>query len=337
MRRLFILLAFVCSPISLAAGPVIGISYPPAGDDAARAFTVAALADLGVTHIRIGESWARRPLHATPKDFAPLVRRIGALRAGGLRILLTVSSDGPDKACLRRSDLACAIAPDAPFEAFLAALLDAVGDELDAIQFANEWDNRFPGSTAEFLALHARFAKTVRRLRPDLTLVLGGVTGRAPYSVAICEAGITPDLGPEVDPAQITNEFCTHEAERNRAARDMVSAALARADYDVADLHLYDAVNAWPGAVDWVEARTAGRPVWLTEFGGPSPEVEPTSPEYQASRLALYLDMVARLPVARAYYFKLTDDPGSYHSLSGLYDRRGRPKPALEVFRAALE
>jgi hypothetical protein len=337
MRRLFLLLAFLFAPISLTAGPIIGIAYPPAGDDAARAFTVAALADLGVRHVRIGETWARRPLHATPEDFAPLVRRIGALRAGGLRVLLTVSSDGPDAACLRRSDHACAIAPDAPFEAFVESLLTAVGDDLDAIQFANEWDNRFPGSSAEFLTLHARFATTVRRLRPDLTLVLGGVTGRAPYSVAICEAGIAPDLGPEVETAGITKELCSRDAARNRTARDMVSAALAQADYDVADLHLYDAVNAWPFAVDWIRARSAGRPVWLTEFGGPNPEVEPASPEYQASRLALYLDMVARLPVARAYYFKLTDDPGSYHSRSGLYDRQGRPKPSLAVFRAALK
>ncbi len=336
MKHLALILALLVAPLPALSGPVIGIAFPPAGDDAARAFTIAALDGLGVRHVRIGETWARRPLHATPEDFAPLQRRIGALRAGGLRVLLTVSADGPDSACLRRSDKACAIAPDAPFEAFLGALLAAVGDDLEAIQFANEWDSRFPGSTAEFLALHARFAATVRRLRPDLTLVLGGVTGRAPYSVVFCEGGLVPDLGPEVDATPIMQDLCERDPERNRAARDMVSAALAQADYDVADLHLYDAVNAWPDAVDWVRARTGGRPVWLTEFGGPNPEVEPTSPEYHASRLGLYLDTVARLPVARAYYFKLTDDPGSYHSLSGLYDRHGRPKPALEVFRAAM-
>ena len=86
---------------------------------------------------------------------------------------MTVSSDGPEGACLRRNEHACAIAPDAPFEGFITALLAAVGDDIEAIQFANEWDNRFPGSTAEFRALHARFTATVRAERPGLTLVLG--------------------------------------------------------------------------------------------------------------------------------------------------------------------
>ena len=336
MRALLFALAFLCAAAPLRAGPVIGIAYPPAGDAAARAFTVRVLADLGVRHVRIGETWARRPLHAAPDDFAPLKRRIGALRAGGLRVLLTVSSDGPEGACLRRNDHACALAPDAPFEAFITALLAAVGDDIEAIQFANEWDNRFPGNSADFLALHARFAATVRAEHPALTLVLGGITGRAPYSAVICEGGLVPDLGPDADPATILHEMCQRDPARNLAARAMVSEALARADYDVADLHLYDAANAWPGAVAWMLARTGGRPLWLTEFGGPNPRLEPSSPGYQATRLALYLDTAATLPVARAYYFKLTDDPGSHHSRSGLYDSRARPKPALEVFRAAM-
>lgn len=337
MTPLALILALLGAPLSALAGPVIGIAYPPAGNEAARTFTVKALAELGVRHVRIGETWARRPLHPTPEDFAPLKRRVGALRAGGLKVLLTVSSDGPEGACFRRSEHACAIAPDAPFEAFIGALLTAIGDDIEAIQFANEWDNRFPGSTAEYLALHARFAATVRAQRPNLTLVLGGITGRAPYTVVICAGALAPDLGPEVDPARITQELCQRDPARNSKARAMVAEVLAQADYDVADLHLYDAANAWPGAVDWVRARTAGRPLWLTEFGGPNPRFEPTSPDYHATRLALYLDTVARLPVERAYYFKLTDDPGSYHSRSGLYDRRARPKPALEVFRAALQ
>ena len=131
--------------------------------------------------------------------------------------------------------------------------------------------------------------------------------------------------------------MCTTEARRNRAARNMVESVLAAADYDVADLHLYDAVNAWPGAVAWLRAHNRGRAVWLTEFGGPNPKVEPSNPTYQAQRLSRYMAMVKTLPVARAYYFKLTDDPASYHARSGLYDRRGQAKPALKVFRAALD
>ena len=99
------------------------------------------------------------------------------------------------------------------------------------------------------------------------------------------------------------------------------------------DLHLYDAVGLWPAAVRWVKSLSS-KPIWITEFGGPSPEFEPTGAEYQAERLEAYMRTIKKLPVARAYYFKLTDDPASYHSLSGLYDAQGRAKPALDVFRA---
>ena len=105
---------------------------------------------------------------------------------------------------------------------------------------------------------------------------------------------------------------------------------------DIADLHLYDAEDLWPAAVDWFVTLTAGRPVWLTEFGGPAPELEPRDPNYQAERLAAYLRVVDGLPVDRAYYFKLTDDDGSIHDRSGLFDRRGRPKPSLDVFSAFM-
>ena len=74
----------------------------------------------------------------------------------------------------------------------------------------------------------------------------------------------------------------------------------------------------------------------MTEFGGPNPDVEPDNPAYQAQRLALYLETLRSLPVARAYYFKLMDDPSSYHDKSGLYSIIRRPKPALEVFRNAV-
>ena len=80
-----------------------------------------------------------------------------------------------------------------------------------------------------------------------------------------------------------------------------------------------------------MQAHTA-RPIWVTEFGGPWPWNEPSDPEYQAERLAVYLDTIGALPIDRAYYFKLTDDPGTFHAASGLYDVEGQEKPALSVF-----
>ncbi|MEJ6389384.1 hypothetical protein [Gymnodinialimonas ulvae] len=314
----------------LRAEPIIGIAFPPVAQPDHRAFTIAALSDLDVRHIRIAEAWSRRALHPTPNDFAPLARRIAELRAADLHILLTVELRAPDAACGPSNEPACVIRDDAPFEAYLRTLLHVVGDDLDAIQIGNEWDNRFPGSTSDFLAIHARAAAVIRAERPDLTLVLGGVTGRAGLSHALCFEGDEHGV-PGLRDEEARQWLCNRGMAFNEAAQAGVSAALAIADYDVADIHLYDAPGLWPGAVAWMQRQT-DRPVWVTEFGGPWPWNEPSDPAYQAERLAVYLDTIAALPIDRAYYFKLTDDPETFHATSGLYDVEGQAKPALSVF-----
>ncbi|MCG3266843.1 hypothetical protein [Yoonia sp. I 8.24] len=310
------------------AGPEIGISFPPVSAAEHRAFTTNALRPIGVTHIRFADNWRRRGLQP---DFAPLQRRMTALRQAGFTILLTVQSDGPDAACAARNTHSCLITEDAPLEVYLEGLLTAVGDDLDAIQFGNEWDNQFVGTAEEFLALHQRFASVVRRNRPDLPIVLGGVTGRAAYAQVHC-VDQAPVSIPGIDLEGLSTDFCIGDADRNRRTISDVRYVLGHADYDIADIHLDDVNDLWLPATRWISSVAGGRPIWVTEFGGPAPDLEPQDPAYQAQRLARYLTAIANLPIARAYYFKLTDDDTSVHDRSGLYDRRGQPKLALDVF-----
>ncbi len=311
------------------AEPIIGMGFPPVADTAQRNFTKKALANLNVRDIRIAENWRRRGMDPT---FGPLEQRISDLHSAGLRILLTVQSNGPDAACAKRNAHSCLIKPDAPFEEYLVKLLAAVGDNIDAIQFGNEWDNQFVGTPAEFLELHTRFARVVRRERPDLTIVLGGITGRAAYAQALC-VDQTPVAIPGIDLEAEVQRFCRKQAAQNARATTAVKQVLGGADFDVADIHLYDTEDLWPAAVSWFASQARGRPIWVTEFGGPEPNLEPSNPGYHAKRLREYLRVIKTLPVARAYYFKLTDDDGSIHKRSGLFDRRGNPKPALAVFK----
>lgn len=325
-----VLLALFATPVR--AEPVIGIAFPPVTNAEQRAFTKSALKSLNIDHVRIADTWARRGLHPELSDFNPLVRRLTDIRAGGLKVMLTIELDAPEEACGARNKFACVIEESAPFEEYVRTLLRAVGDQLDAIQIANEWDNRFPGDADAFIQVYGRAAKVIRAERPELTLVLGGVTGAAPYAHAWCVLGLSPNV-PDVETASIKSDFCSKRSQKNRDLTQMVDRVLSEVDYDVADLHLYDAPGLWPAAVAWLETRARGRDIWTTEFGGPHPEFESQDAEYQAQRLIHYLDEIEKLPVARAYYFKLTDDPSSYHGTSGLFDRQGRAKPALEVFR----
>lgn len=227
---------------------------------AERTFTLRALDDLGLRHIRISENWRRRPLHPAPEDFAPLKRRLSALRAGGLKVLLTIENDGPDAACGARHAHGCYLRADAPLEGFITALLAAVGDDIEAIQFSNEWDGPYRARADEFLALHARAARTIRATRPGLPLVMGGITGNAPYAVSLCTAGATPTRAGGVSWAQAVAKFCARTDEI--AARcALVDHVLRRADFDVLDLHLYDAEALWPAALDWAAPYAKSRPI----------------------------------------------------------------------------
>lgn len=337
MLRAFCFWIWVIMGQPIAAEPIMGIAFPPVSNAAQRAFTIETLGALGVRHIRIEESWARRPLHPTARDFAPLVRRIEQLRAGGLSILLTISSDAPVGACANADKQDCAIGPDAPFDAYMTQVLNAVGSDLDAIQFANEIDNDFPLSSQEFLDLHARFAQVVRRHSPNMPIVLAGLTGAVPYTLAACRDGINPQLGPAVNWEDVKETVCADLLRHAPQKTQIVSAALLQADYDIADIHLYDAPGLWPASIRWLTGKTNGRPIWVTEFGGPNPQLEPKDEVYHAAQLKRYLEAISRLPIQRAYYFKLTDDRESYHATSGLFTRRLDAKPALQTFRDSLK
>ncbi len=309
------------------AQPILGMAFPPVAESAHREFTIANLRALEIRHIRIAENWKRRGVSPNIEDFAPLVHRIEALTNAGFKILLTVQADGPDVVCDNLNAQSCRIAADAPFEEYLIMLLTAVGANIEAIQFGNEWDHQFAGSFREYTELQNRFAKTVREFDPELPIVLGGITATAPYYYAICEQLADPFPYPNaaVECVQEENEFALRQTE--------VKWVFAQADYDIIDLHLYDAAGLWPLAVEWVEKYSDDHPIWVTEFGGPHPALEPLDPTYQAERLAVYLNAAKSLPVTRLYYFKLTDDVDSYHSHSGLFTQDGVAKPALEVMR----
>ena len=135
----------------------------------------------------------RQPRADRPANFAPLQKRIADLKTAGFHVLLTVQSDAPPWACEKPQN-PCQIAENAPFEIYVSELLTAVGKDLDAIQFGNEWDQKYPGTAADYLRSYQRFANTVRQQRPNLTLVLGGITGTAPYFLSICEHGLELDL-----------------------------------------------------------------------------------------------------------------------------------------------
>ena len=306
--------------------PILGMAFPPVQSTIDREFTINELNALNIRHVRIAENWKRRGMSPEAHRFAPLKRRLVELSSAGIDVLLTVQTDAPHSFCRASNKHGCVFEEKAPFEAYLIALLDAVGDDVTAIQFGNEWDNQFAGTTEEYLALHSRFSKIIRTKKPELKIILGGITGRAPYSYLLCERELSAKI-PNVDLNTTKQKFCSDEAEKNIEARLAISKVLRHADYDSLDIHLYDFPNLWAEAVKWVAGKsTPEKTIWITEFGGPNPELESQDNFYQAERLRSYMQVASTLEVERVYYFKLTDDRSSYHSASGLFDMNGEKK-----------
>ncbi len=316
--------------------PLIGISFPPIKSLEQIAFTIEQLNALDVTYIRIAENWKNREPRQGEFNWPPLEKRINTLSAAGIKILLTVQSDGPGWACAIRNAKSCEFKDWQDFEPYMKGVLERVGAKLDAIQFGNEWDNQFVGSAAQFLEFQNSFYDLVKQYRPRLKVVLGGITSRTLIYDAMCIGNIRLDQSDyqtrrKVDLNQfIQSDICTRQRASYASDLQDVRNVLTRARYDIADIHLYDTPDLWAQFTDRFSTMTT-KPIYVTEFGGPNPELELSNPEYQASRLKTYLQTVSQLPIERAYYFKLTDGD-AYHGLSGLFDEQGNRKPAYDVF-----
>jgi len=323
--------------LSAISQPTIGMSFPPVKNQAEIDFTLQNLDLLNVSNIRIAENWKNREPTQGNFNWQPLESRITALNEGGMNILLTIQSDGPEWACGISNSKSCLFNDWNEFEPYVKELLERIGPMLNAIQFGNEWDNQFAGTAEQFLSFQNLFYDLVKKYRPDLNVVLGGITTRPLIYEAMCldNVRINQDeyrLQRQIDLNQfIQDDVCTRQ--RQSYASDLmdVKYLLSNARYDIADIHLYDTSDLWPQFVTRFKTMT-DKPVYVTEFGGPNPDFELRDDAYQASRLATYLQTISQLPVERAYYFKLTDGGDAYHDLSGLFDERGNPKPAFDVF-----
>lgn len=335
-RLLFSLVIILWSPSALSR-PTIGMSFPPVKDTQHLSFSLEKLRQLDVVHVRISEDWALREPQRGKFNWAPLERRINVFWDAKIKVLLTVQANGPKWATSKCNSKSCDFKNWQDVEPFLGELLKRVGHKIDAIQFGNEWDEQYVAGTKRYTELQNKFYSFVKARRKNLPVVIGGITSNVLLYQSICLNGATfksvdIQLKKPIDVNKLLqNDFCNRKKQKHVATLANVKSALRSASYDILDVHLYDLPELWPQLIK-VARNFSKKPIFVTEFGGPNPQFEKHDEAYQARRLAIYLKTIKTLPVRRAYYFKLTDDPSSYHSKSGLYTTSGKAKPALTVF-----
>jgi hypothetical protein len=315
----------------------LGISFPAVADQQQRSLTLPLLEELGVRRIRIGEQWKlREPTHG---DFhwRPLDKRMQWATRNGLKVLLTIQSNGPDWACTDiRNERSAVFRDNSHFEDYVTKLLNRYKNQIDRIQFGNEWQSEFwyAGDADQYAAANNILFKCVQKHSPATKVVLGGFTTMSLRVLAGCNGKldlIEDDEGNQYDRKKLDQ---LRTSEMFAAGKNRVDTVMAKAQYDLVDIHLYDDAENWSVYVEQIQAIT-DKPITVSEFGGPNLNTEPSSESYQARRLAKYIQTLDQIGIADAYYFKLfegTQNPA--HAKSGLI--RGfdlKKKPSFEVFR----
>lgn len=193
---------------------------------------------------------------------------------------------------------------------------------IEAIKFWNEpnnlshWDFTMDPEWREFSAMTQLAAREVRRVHPQLTLLLGGISPIDPHFMRLLRSyGVLDDL-------------------------DAVAVHGFPLDWN------HWNINEWPDKVAEIEDVT-GMPVWVTEVGASSFGAD----EVQVFGLRRMTELLADR-VDRVYWYSLLDLPpeweattrhkesegSSYyrHFYMGLIRADGSPKPSLDYFDPRL-
>jgi len=336
---LFLIIGFHCSFAqndTCLAHSELGISFPPVADAVQRDFAQLHLDALDIQRIRFGEDWALREPSPGNYNWGPLDQRIAWATQNQYPILLTIQSRGPAWACGQSNPQSCVV-DNMAFRAYMDALLMRYPNQIDKIQFGNEWQTTFwyVGNAQEFIASNHVVYDAVQAHSPTTQVVLGGFTTSSLRYMAACNGyvnGFYEDDGSFLDSSFLATA-CTSAP--ILAVKARIDSILSQAKYDVLDLHLYDDVEQW----DEYYANftdTITKPIIVSEFGGPNMNVEPYTPTYQAHRVYEYIRKLDSLEIPEIYFFKLVEGTAnSAHITSGLIDDTTLTlKPAYGVVEA---
>ncbi len=323
-----------------------GISFPPYSGRREIGFTIRKMQELSLDRMRLDVDWRYREPEKGVFYWKPMDLRMEKAHENHIALFLTIPSQAPPWAALPPGKDGSSRFDEEALKHFIEELLLRY-DNIEKIQFGNEWETDHPDSPAygdydsikQFVLYNNILYDSVKRLSPETQVVLGGLTRTYPMMEAFVQEGRYPDFSGLELAKGATEEYLRGRIDKiagDYKARDVkgnVEYVLKNARYDMIDIHLYDDPENWS---EYLSVLPEDKPVVVSEFGGPNSEFESTAPSYQAKRMADYIAAIEGLPIVEAYYFKLVDSDLSYHRDSGLYRANLRPKPAKDVFSALL-
>jgi hypothetical protein len=347
MKRIIIYLITIICSASLSAqtdtcliNSEIGISFPPVADAVQRDFAKTHLDSLGIKKIRFAENWALREPAPGVFNWTPLDERISWAVANNYEILLTIQSDGPNWACGLQNPQSCVFNDNNDFKNYIDSLLLRYPNQIDKIQFGNEWQSDFwyVGNAQEFVEANNVLYNSVQTNSPTTEVVLGGFTTISLRFFAGCNGDVESfydDDGVLYDSTFLADN-CTSTAIVE--VNNRIDSVLSYASYQILDIHLYDDAEQWDEYYSNF-SDTIAKPIIVSEFGGPNMNLEPYSEAYQANRLFQYVKKLDSIGISEIYYFKLVEGTANpAHSTSGLIeDTTLIAKPAYSVIKSFIE
>ena len=172
----------------------IGISFPPVSDDTQRNFAKTHLDFLNITKIRFDESWELREPTQGVFNWQPLDDRISWANDNGYEIMLTIQSNGPAWACSSvQNGQSCVFNDNSFFQIYIDSLLKRYPNEIDKIQFGNEWqsDYWYAGNANDFIQANNIVYNAVQNYSPLTQVVLGGFSTIALRFLAGCNGYVS--------------------------------------------------------------------------------------------------------------------------------------------------
>lgn len=304
-------------------GPVLGICqwFHYQDTDAVRR-AVALMRDLGVRHLRTGVSWADYHRPGGPAWYAWQMEQLREFE-----VLLSVWHTPPSIA-----EAGVCNAPPrrlADYGEFIDELIDRYGDRFAALELWNEPNNRYKWDFARFDPDWSKFGQMVR-----------GAARRAKLQ------GVPTVLGGMIP---VDHHWL-----------DLMAQYGALDDIDVIAIHGFPGMwwdgdicwerkahwRGWANKVNDIASHARGRPIWITETGLATWDLERSRPA-RFQRQVRRLTAASHAPADRVYWYCLADldpqreaiegfhvDENEYHL--GLVTATGQAKPAYQRFRKLL-
>lgn len=301
----------------------LGISFPPVANNEQRNFSKPLLKELNVENIRIGENWSLREPSEGNFNWGPLDDRINWAESNGIKILLTIQSNGPNWACSSLQNTnSCVYNDNSQFKNYIEQLLQRYSNRISKIQYGNEWQSDFwyIGNAQEFVTASNIVYNAVQQFSPNTEFVLGGFTTISLRFLAGCN-GLVDEFYNDEGTLFTQSDFdanCNGNEIQSVIIR--IKYVLDNALYDFVDIHLYDDVDNWNIYLENIKSMVQ-KPILISEFGGPNINIEPETEQYQSDQLEKYIKAIDLMDIDEAYFFKLVEGSNNpAHATSGLID-----------------